>query len=243
MGNVHPLLYIPSYVFILLLITQLSYGQNIITGTGFYINENGDVLTNRHVVENCKKESIYFIDYYKEKHKSKILAISEEYDIAAIRTGSKAKYIGALAVHPGSTDPVMMNTDWDVFSFGYSQGGEEQFFARGIALENDKYNDFPFIGAAELNVTSGASGSALIDKSALVLGIVFARVGADYFNPDQQWNEKNNLIMYYNLNAILHFTNKHDIYIRYDYRNNYQAIPFIILHAERVTGKIVCEEK
>ena len=227
----------------LLFAPHLLYSNNIIVGTGFYINENGDVLTNKHVIESCIEDSIYFIDFNKNKHRSEIIAISHDYDIAAISTGSKATYIGALAVHPEIKAPVMMDTNWDVLSFGYSMSGDEQFFANGTALANNIYNDPPFIGFAELNITFGASGSALLDRSALVLGIVFGKKGDDYFNPDIKWGMPINTIVYHNLNAILDFANKNNIYIRYDYRVSYHPISFVLLHAERITGKIICNQK
>lgn len=209
-------------------------------GTGFYINEIGDVLTNRHVVENCTDGGIYFVDYNSQIYPAEIIAKSDSYDIAALRTSTTQQYYGSLATHPNSLYPVIIDTEFDIFTFGYSKSIREQVWANGLTTANRFHNVKPYIGEATLNISHGSSGSALLDRSALVLGIVFGGVAGEdkYIEGEPLVSEQT--IFYHNLNAIVHFAISNNIQIRHSPREYQYSPTFVMTHANRITGMILC---
>lgn len=208
-------------------------------GTGFFINNKGDVLTNKHVIEQCDKKLLLFIDYKQKVHQAKVIAVSNEYDLAALKTGAKTEYFGSMATSDDGY-PIMVNeSDWELFSFGYPNGSKTQEWTAGSSIGTTTYNDPPYIGFAKLNATHGSSGSVVMDRSALVLGIVTALIGRDNYEKDKNIND-NQRIIYHNLNAIVEFANKYHLTINAYPRHESHDPGFVMLHANRITGQIFC---
>lgn len=222
--------------------TSNAFGEvpNFSAGSGFFINKMGDVLTNRHVVEQCDEKLLLFIDHKKQVHQATVIAVSNEYDLAALKTGATTEEFGSIATDEASMFPVIINeSGWELFSFGYPKGQKKQDWTVGLSIGNSHYNEPPFIGFAKLNATNGSSGSAIMDRSALVLGIVTARVGKDTYEKDKKINDSQ-VIAYHNLNAIVSFANKHHIKINHYSRMEFHDPSFVMLHASKITGQIFC---
>jgi S1-C subfamily serine protease len=215
-------------------------GPKFSVGSGFFINKNGDVLTNRHVVEQCDDKLLLFIDHKKQVHQATVIAVSEEYDLAALKTGATTEEFGSLATADETLHPVIINkSGWELFSFGYPNGQKTQERTVGLSIGTSNYNDPPFIGFVTLNATNGSSGSAIMDRSALLLGIVTARVGQDTYKNGENINDSQ-VIAYHNLNAIVSFANRHNLQINHYPRKEFHDPGFVMLHASRITGQIFC---
>ena len=240
--NIMYLVYLIFISLLHILVITPSFARDIKfnAGSGFYINNNGVVLTNKHVVDQCDNKLLLFIDYKQNVHQSKILAVSKEYDLAAINTGVKNDYFGSIATVDDTMYPVMINeSGLELFSFGYPNGQKKQEWAAGSSIATSKYNEYPFLGFAKLNATHGCSGSVIMDRSALVLGIVTARFGYDLYKKGDNLNDKQ-LIVFHNLNAIVDFANKNNIEINHFPRKKYHDPGFVLGHASRISGQIFC---
>ena len=215
-------------------------GPGFSIGSGFYINKTGDVLTNKHVVEQCDDKLLLFIDHKKRVYQATVIALSEEYDLAALKTGATTEVFGSLATVDGTLYPSMIDkSGLELFSFGYPNGQKTQEWTVGQSIGTSNYNDPPFVGFVTLNATNGSSGSAIMDRSALVLGIVIARVGQDTYKEGEIIND-NQVIAYHNLNVIISFANKHNIQINHYPRKEFHNPGVAMGHASRITGQIFC---
>jgi S1-C subfamily serine protease len=208
-------------------------------GSGFFINNKGDVLTNRHVVEKCDKKLLLFIDSKQQVHQAKIIAVSDEYDLAALKTDAKTDEFGSIATNNESYPIMIDKSGWELFSFGYPNGSKNQEWTAGPSIGTSTYNEPPYIGFAKLNATNGSSGSVVMDRSALVLGIVTAKMGNDNYEKDKNINT-DQVIEYHNLNAIVFFANKYRLTINSYPRKEEFPPGFVMTHASHITGQIFC---
>ena len=58
------------------------------SGTAFFINNRGNLLTNNHVVEGCKSQKI---NYFNKEHEVKIIATDKTLDLALLKANVKPK--------------------------------------------------------------------------------------------------------------------------------------------------------
>ena len=58
------------------------------SGTAFFINNRGNLLTNNHVVEGCKSQKI---NYYNKEYEAKIIATDKTLDLALLKANIRPK--------------------------------------------------------------------------------------------------------------------------------------------------------
>lgn len=146
-------------------------------GTAFAINETGQWLTARHVVDGCDEVALLVApDQYVRARK---IAVSERYDLALVQTDS-------------SPYPVALNTEADLrvgtygYHVGYPQGrpGEaaSRLLARSNLISNGRRNSTEMVLAwAETGRTKGLlgslgglSGGPVYDEMGRVRGVIVA---------------------------------------------------------------------
>lgn len=140
--------------------------------TGFFVNDQGDVLTARHVVEGC--QTLFVIKDAQVAH-AKVKALSADRDLAVI-TSAIRPLLSASFVKRGNVSGAQ-----PVFAAGYEVLRHMPDRATTI------YNGFTRSGASDAgrpeftllsSATNGASGSPVLDQAGLVVGLITERAEA-----------------------------------------------------------------
>ena len=140
-------------------------GKTAATGTGFYINKNGWIATNYHVIKDAYK--LTAIDGDMNNYEvTRVVAYSQLKDIAIISLGNK----------PGSCAVFSSNyaTGDTIYTLGSPLGLELTFTSGMISQSNRNFyelNDGISYIQMTAPITIGNSGSPLIDEYGNVIGI------------------------------------------------------------------------
>jgi S1-C subfamily serine protease len=143
--------------------------SKVSTGTGFFINRNGHIVTNHHVIDSCG--SIYV----KEFGPARVIASDKNNDIAILKVNSGPSIFAKIR----GTQKVNLGETVAVYGFPYtgtlSQDGNltEGNVSALSGLEND-------IRMFQISapVQPGNSGGPLLDSSMNVIGVVTAKLNA-----------------------------------------------------------------
>jgi len=149
--------------------------QKIGGGTGFFITEDGMIVTNRHVVEDTEAEYTVLTEDEKE-HPAKILAIDPINDLAVIKIEGNGYPILSLG------DSSSLQIGQTVIAIGNSLGEFSNTVSRGIISglkrnltagsdysgESEKLTDIIQTDAA---INQGNSGGPLLNIGGEVIGI------------------------------------------------------------------------
>jgi hypothetical protein len=146
-------------------------GDNIFkSGTGFFISQNGYIITNYHVIEGYS--SVFISNKIYKRLEAKVVFTDEFNDIAILKVNVTLKNIPYNII---SSNKEIGNT---VFTLGYpyvQSMGNELKLTNGIinstsGIENDtRYYQF----SAEIQ--PGNSGSPLFDSDGNIIGLVSAK--------------------------------------------------------------------
>lgn len=136
------------------------------TGTGFFVSDQGHLITNQHVVEGADKLVVFYED---GKVEAEVLAASEKWDIAIL----KAPIENTPFVRIADSKAVKLGDE--VFTIGFpmvlNQGFSPKFSKGNIASENGLRDD-PDQFQISLAVQPGNSGGGLFNAKGEVVGIV-----------------------------------------------------------------------
>ena len=131
-------------------------------GSGFFINEKGLILTNKHVITNCNNIKVYLID--KTEINASIVSISNKYDLALLRASAyKTPFI-----EPG--DPRHLAQG----EFLYAIGNPEGFtytVTSGVFSGLRKNGNGRELLQTSVQINPGNSGGPLITANGKVVGI------------------------------------------------------------------------
>lgn len=178
------------------------------TGTGFYVNGYGYLVTNAHVVDTCSFINVK-TDDQKKPASAKLMAINNELDVAILKTANNA--------HPAAP----MHSDKNlkkgekVMIIGYpgKAGLQRNYIFRSgevvdpdgfTVADRDRYIQFSDISA------KGNSGGPLLDDSGNVIGIVTAKMSAS--SPD--WEEDYRVSLAIKMKKVKDFLDRH--YVAYN---------------------------
>ncbi len=237
-----------SFLFISILAPSAQPEQGISIGTGFFYNSEGDFFTNKHVIENCRNETISVRTSDENWHKASLLAIDNKADLAAASINKKVNAFASIRVY-GDTGFVSVPEELeDIFSAGFSAPEKNKFKLQtkwGQIQPWTNPNERPFIQRMRMDAYPGASGSPILDYAGLLVGILFA--SSKYPAPDLDslisagYGDK--WIFFYNNNAIVEFANKNKL--SYAAWGDWQRKDpmFIAGHARQITVLVACETK
>ncbi len=226
------------YLLLMLVATKLALADYI--GTGFFYNNRGDILTNRHVVDDCEKIEIILPN--RTKIYGSLISVSSKYDLAAIKTKYNTDRFAALRV--SQKFPLIPVDNEEIFSFGFSYFERENFRGWGVmghVISLPSANrDFSF--PLRIDVTPGSSGSPVIGRDMLLVGVITA--GQEFGDlPDEMGGYYgDNLIYALNGNAITSFINEHNLYMNI-WEPTKRFMPFTIFdHLQKITSLIICKK-
>jgi len=137
-------------------------------GTGFFVNNNGHVITNRHVIEGAQQAKIITSEG-KEYIANKILAVDTSADLARIRIDSNDQ-----------TPSLKLNTSVPkvgerVLIVG-SPKGLEQTVSEGIISAVREVPGIGLVYQTTAPISPGSSGSPVISMKGDVLGVATLQV-------------------------------------------------------------------
>jgi len=192
------------------------------SGTGFYVNNSGYVITNNHVVDDC---SSIWIDDSGEKVAGTLLRKNSSIDIAAIKVDKKTKSFAQFGE---------VRTGEDVMALGFPLGnklGEDIKATKGnvsalSGIEGNK--DYLQFTAP---IQPGNSGGPLLNEGGLVVGINTANlVGEGY----------QNINFAIKGSSAQNFLGKHGINFTYGSYNEPLKSADIVEKGEKYTVRVLC---
>lgn len=142
----------------------------ISSGSGFIVSENGDVLTNAHVVEGCKNAEVTVRD---KTTTASIVARDQRIDLALLKVPQRPPSVALLRL--------MVRQGESIFAYGFplpgllSSGGN---FTSGAVTALAGIRDDSRHLQISAPVQPGNSGGPLLDEAGNVVGIVVAKLDA-----------------------------------------------------------------
>ncbi|MDQ6677798.1 MAG: trypsin-like peptidase domain-containing protein [Acidobacteriota bacterium] len=175
-------------------ITSIVYQENFFmqvfpskgTGSGFLINENGQILTNNHVVNGSQNVSVTLSDH--KQYKARILGNDPRNDLALIQINANRKL---PFVHLGDSSALQVGQK--VLAIGNPFGlegtlttGIVSSLGRSLAAEND--HPLEDLIQTDAAINPGNSGGPLLDSHGNVIGINTAIYGSQSMADGQAGN-------------------------------------------------------
>lgn len=144
------------------------------TGSGFFINDQGDFITNYHVVAQASSIEIQIPSFGMERFDVDIVGVCPDRDIALLRLTkeSKEKIVKQINTIPylelGNSDKVLRSQE--VLALGYPLGQTKLKSTLGIVSGRERLGYFGYIQiTAPLN--HGSSGGPALNPQGQVIGI------------------------------------------------------------------------
>ena len=165
----------PSVAF-LLMKQQSTYAS----GSGFFIDGKGTLVTNYHVIKDAYSGAIQLCDGKTAKIE-KVIGYDEDLDVAILQTDAKNTV-------PITRSPEQPQIGETVYAIGYPKafdlGISSSTFTTGMVSMNRSLNGYTYIQST-VDITHGNSGGVLINKYGEVVGITTAGLNfgdIDYMN-------------------------------------------------------------
>ncbi|MGA9530708.1 MAG: trypsin-like peptidase domain-containing protein, partial [Candidatus Babeliales bacterium] len=145
-------------------------------GTGFFINEDGDILTNAHVVNGARRICIQVPQLGKIPLSARIIGISPELDVALLRVEQFGldilhKELGGTLPYLSLGDSDLVGRSDEVLALGYPLG--QQSLKSTSGMVSGREGDMIQISAP---INPGNSGGPLLNVRGEVIGINTANV-------------------------------------------------------------------
>jgi len=148
-------------------------------GSGFFINRDGYIITNAHVVEQAQSIWVHIPMLGRHMVPAGVVGVCPDRDIALLRIDERA--LSALKTLGGGKAPALMLGDSDlvhqgdaVVALGYPLGDHRLKVSPGVVSGFEGIN-----GQSLIQITSpinpGNSGGPLVDAQGAVVGIVAAK--------------------------------------------------------------------
>jgi len=144
-------------------------GDQMVSGSGFFITDQGYILTNNHVVEGTKEVSIVLSDGSEQK--ATIVGTDPYSDIAVLKTGGKVPAVAAL----GNSD--VLNPGESVIAIGSPLGNFKNTVTVGVVSATgrsiDTGNGYQIEDLIQTDaaINHGNSGGPLVNLAGEVIGI------------------------------------------------------------------------
>ncbi len=144
-------------------------GDQTVSGSGFFISDQGYVVTNNHVVEGTKEVSIVLSDGTEEK--ASVVGTDIYSDIAVLKAGGKVPAVASL----GNSDK--LNPGKSVIAIGSPLGNFKNTVTVGVVSATgrsiDTGNGYQIEDLIQTDaaINHGNSGGPLVDLAGEVIGI------------------------------------------------------------------------
>lgn len=144
--------------------------QGVGCGSGFFISEDGDLITNAHVVDQAKAVWIQIPSLGKRILDVQVVGVSPERDIALLRLSPESleiirKELGSVPFLPLGDSDLVRRSD-DVLALGYPLGQQSLKSTTGV-ISGREQNLIQMSAA----INPGNSGGPLVNNRGEVVGI------------------------------------------------------------------------
>ncbi len=139
-------------------------------GTGVFINPDGHVVTNRHVIEGGCRSGLWLEDLGGKRIRADIVKVSRSHDLALLKSERRGPH-AFFRVNDTRDTAVLPTLGEQVHIVGFPEG---EFAFRGgfvSTLQDPRHGPTGF--GVGLQTTFGGSGSPVFDDSGLLIGIVW----------------------------------------------------------------------
>jgi S1-C subfamily serine protease len=155
-------------------------------GTGFFINENGYIATNYHVVEDANEIQVeYFQKGVKKMYNAEVVITDKQNDLAIIQI--KDPKFQRVSNIPYIFNSTIKDVGTDVFALGYPMadvmGGEIKFTDGKISSKTGIQGDIT-VYQISVPIQPGNSGGPLFDSKGNLVGITSSVFNKDYYNTE-----------------------------------------------------------
>jgi S1-C subfamily serine protease len=140
------------------------------SGTGFFISNNGHVVTNAHVIDGAKKITIRTSEG--KEFDGKVISVDESNDLALLKVEAKSKPLFIKSIEG-------LNKGIRVFTLGFPNPGLQGFepkYTEGVVSSFSGLRGKP----SEMQITTpiqpGNSGGPLFDPLGNVIGIIVSKL-------------------------------------------------------------------
>ena len=142
------------------------------SGTAFFINSKGYLLTNNHVVEGCKLQQIKYND---KDYEAKIIATDKTLDLALMKIEAKPKnYLNFSESSPEKLQKVY------VAGYPFGKGlSDDLKISSGIVSSVKGYDDNSNEFQVDAPINPGNSGGPIVDDTGELIGIAVAGLAKD----------------------------------------------------------------
>jgi hypothetical protein len=145
------------------------------TGTGFLINNDGYIVTNRHVIERTKELIVTFtISGKKVERKAELIGYSTFNDLAIIKVDVKNLFTTAV---PYSFKKEQLSLGSKIYTLGYpdpSYMGTNIKLTDGLVNATTGFQDSETEYQISAPIQGGNSGSPMFDGDGFVRGVIVA---------------------------------------------------------------------
>ena len=151
---------------------QLAKADVSSTGSGFFINNRGHILTNAHVVDGCQAIKV---PSYNQIHEAELLVSNKSLDIAVIKSEKPGSRY-ALFEPPNS-----VQLGQEVMVAGFPMRGvlaDEMNFSQGAVSSMSGLSNDSRHFQMTAPVQPGNSGGPVIDSNGHVIGVVVSKLNA-----------------------------------------------------------------
>ena len=134
------------------------------SGSAFFINHKGNLVTNHHVIEGCKELNI---SYFDKEYKAKILHSDKNLDLAVLKADVRPKNYISVSKNP----PKKLQ---NIFAAGYPLGkglSDDLKITSGIISSIKGFKDNVNEIQIDAAINSGNSGGPIVSEDGYLVGI------------------------------------------------------------------------
>ena len=153
---------------------EVGFELGVGSGSGFFIDDSGLVVTNNHVVTGAATLEVFVGGDTTKSFNAQVLGVSECNDLAVIKVDG----IGRTEHFDWFDGPITTGTD--VFAAGYPLGEPEFTLTKGIVAKAAADGDLTGTSSIDhtlehdANIQPGNSGGPLLTKDGKVIGVNYA---------------------------------------------------------------------
>ena len=144
----------------------------VASGSGFFINSGGNIITNNHVIDGCDKNYVF---YYGNKFSTSTLGVDRTNDLAILNSDINPKSVYSIE----DEDALLLD---EVIAAGYPLGKSissaiktTKGYITSLAGYGDNYSNFQTDAA----LNQGNSGGPIINNKGNVVGVAVAAYGKE----------------------------------------------------------------
>ncbi len=137
------------------------------SGTAFFINKQGNLITNHHVIDQCKQIKI---SYFEKDYETKVLHSDKNLDLAVLKAEVKPKDYISVSKNP----PKKLQ---DIFAAGYPLGkglSDDLKITSGIVSSIKGFKDNVNEIQIDAAINKGNSGGPIVSEEGYLIGISVA---------------------------------------------------------------------